>query len=117
MMMKFYEYKGCDTCRKARKFLEAKGVNFTAIPIREQPPTLAELRRMLKIHGGDLRRLFNTSGEDYRRLDLKTKLPQMSEADALALLAANGNLVKRPFVLGETWGAVGFKPEDWGKVG
>lgn len=114
MALKFYEYKGCDTCRKARKFLEAKGVKFAAIPIREQPPTPAELRRMLKIYEGNLQRLFNTSGDDYRRLNLKTKLPQMSEAEAIALLADNGNLVKRPFVLGDAWVAVGFKPEEWG---
>ncbi|MBI5775370.1 MAG: arsenate reductase family protein [Verrucomicrobia bacterium] len=116
MALKFYEYKKCDTCRKARKFLEAKGVSFTAIPIREQPPTPAELRRMLKIYGGNLRRLFNTSGEDYKRLNLKTKLAAMTETEAIALLAGNGNLVKRPFVLGDTGGAVGFKPEEWSRL-
>ena len=116
MALKFYEYKKCGTCRKAAKSLHSKGVSFTAIPIRERPPTPAELRRMLKIYGGNLRRLFNTSGEDYQRLNLKTRLAAMSEAEAIALLAANGNLVKRPFVLGDTWGAVGFKPEEWGEV-
>ena len=68
--LRFYEYRGCDTCRRARKFLEARGLAFTAIPIREQPPTPAELKRMLALYGGELRRLFNTSGGDYKAMKL-----------------------------------------------
>ncbi len=111
--MKFYEYKGCDTCRRAKKFLEARGLAFDALPIREQPPTPAELKRMLAIYGGDLRRLFNTSGGDYKAMKLAERLPKLTVDEALALLAANGNLVKRPFLLTDTSGLVGFKQPEW----
>jgi arsenate reductase len=114
--MKLYEYKGCDTCRRAKKYLEARGLVFTAIPIREQPPTKAELKRMLAIYGGDLRRLFNTSGGDYKAMKLSERLPQLTEAEALDLLDANGNLVKRPFLLTDTGGLVGFKEVEWDKL-
>jgi len=114
--MKLYEYKGCDTCRRAKKYLAAHGLDFTAIPIREQPPTKAELKRMLVIYGGDLRRLFNTSGGDYKAMKLSDRLPQLTEAEALDLLAANGNLVKRPFLLTDTGGLVGFKQPEWDKL-
>ncbi len=111
--MKIYTYAKCDTCRKAVKWLQARAIAFTEIPIREQPPTKAELKRMLAIYEGDLKRLFNTSGGDYRELKLGEKLPSMSESEAIDLLATNGNLVKRPFLLTETAGLVGFKEAEW----
>ncbi|MBO36110.1 MAG: ArsC family transcriptional regulator [Verrucomicrobiales bacterium] len=113
VVLKIYEYKGCGTCRKAVKWLEARGEEFQRVAIREQPPTEAELRRMLKVYGGNIRRLFNTSGGDYKALNLKDKLPGMSEADAIGLLMGNGNLVKRPFVLVPGGGVVGFREEEW----
>lgn len=112
-MLKVYAYAGCDTCRKALKFLKARGVSHEVIPIREQPPTPAELRRMLAAQGGDVRRLFNTSGQDYKALGLSQKLPGMTAEAALALLAGNGNLVKRPFVLAKDDAWVGFKEAEW----
>ena len=111
--MKVYSYKGCGTCRKALKFLDARKVRYTLVAIREQPPTKAELGKMLTVYGGDLRRLFNTSGVDYRAQNIKDKLKTMSREDALSLLAKNGNLVKRPFVLTEKGGIVGFDPAAW----
>jgi len=113
MKLRVYAYAGCDTCRKALKFLNEQGIAHEAVPIREQPPTVAELKTMLGYVGGELRRLFNTSGQDYKALDMKEQLPGMTEAEALKLLAGNGNLVKRPFVLGKGVGAVGFKVEEW----
>lgn len=71
---------------------------------------------MLGIYDGRLRRLFNTSGLDYKRLKLKDRLPKMKESDALSLLARNGNLVKRPFLLTLTGGAVGFHEEEWDRL-
>jgi arsenate reductase len=112
-MLKVFAYAGCDTCRKALKFLRERGVAHEVVPIRETPPTRAELARMLVFHGGDLRKLCNTSGQDYKALGLAAKLPTLPEDEALALLAGNGNLVKRPFVLGPDFGLVGFKPEEW----
>ena len=87
LTMKMYTYAKCDTCRKATKWLRDKGFDFEEIPIRETPPSPAELRKMLAIYQGDLRRLFNTSGQDYRALGMKDKLPTLSEDEAIALLA------------------------------
>ncbi|MGB0745034.1 MAG: arsenate reductase family protein [Opitutales bacterium] len=111
--MKVYTYKNCSTCRKATKWLEAKGLEFEELPIRETPPSKAELKVMLAHYDGDLRRLFNTSGGDYRELGLKDTLPSMSEAEAFELLCKRGNLVKRPFLLGDGFGLAGFKEGDW----
>jgi arsenate reductase (glutaredoxin) len=115
MSLRIYAYKNCDTCRKALKWVEARGVKHEVAPIREQPPTVPELRAMLK-KVGELRRLFNTSGQDYKALNMKERLPKMSEDDALALLARNGNLVKRPFVLSAKAGTVGFDEEEWDRL-
>jgi arsenate reductase len=114
--LRVYAYAGCDTCRKALKFLAGRGVAHEVIAIREQPPTVAELRRMLGHVGGDVRRLFNTSGQDYRAMNLKATLPKMSEDEALTLLSKNGNLVKRPFALGAKHGVVGFKLDEWERL-
>ena len=115
-MWTVYAYAGCDTCRKALRFLSDRGIPHTVIPIREQPPTKAELRRMLKLCGGEIRRLFNTSGQDYRALGMGKRLPTLSEEAAIELLAGNGNLVKRPFVLTPRGGTVGFAPEEWERL-
>jgi arsenate reductase (glutaredoxin) len=115
-MIKVYAYAGCDTCRKALNFLKERGVAHKVVPIRETPPTKAELKRMLGFYGGEIRKLFNTSGLDYRALGLGAKLPTMTESEALALLASNGNLVKRPFVLTKETGVVGFKTEEWERL-
>ncbi len=111
--IRFYGYDKCSTCRNAAKFLAARGIKVDSIPIRDQPPSPAELKTMLASHGGDIRRLFNTSGVDYRAMKLSEKLPSMSQADALALLAKNGNLVKRPFVISGNRGIVGFDESAW----
>ncbi|MCW5557446.1 MAG: arsenate reductase family protein [Verrucomicrobiae bacterium] len=112
-MLKVYAYAGCDTCRRALRFLRERNVVHEVIPIREQPPSRAELRRMLAAYGGDVRRLFNTSGQDYKALGLARKLPDLSTDEALALLAGNGNLVKRPFVLARDDAWTGFKEAEW----
>jgi arsenate reductase len=95
------------------RFLTENGVAHELIAIREQPPTKTELKRVLAATGGELRKLFNTSGQDYRALGLGAKLPELSEAEALDLLAKNGNLVKRPFVVTGAGGWVGFQADAW----
>lgn len=115
--LRVYEYARCTTCQKALKFLEKKKIPFEVIPIKEKPPTVAELKKMLAHYEGRLKKLFNTSGELYRELDLSKKLDSMSEADALKLLSQHGMLVKRPFVLGDGVGVVGFKEEEWKSLG
>jgi arsenate reductase len=112
-MLKFYGYGPCSTCRAALKFLRERGIPFTEIPIREQPPTIEELRAMLAAHGGQLRRLFNTSGQDYRAMGLKDRLPTMDLDEALRLLASHGNLVRRPFLIGPGIALVGFDAAAW----
>lgn len=112
-MITVYTLAQCSTCRDATRWLRAHGIQFVEKPIRETPPTPAELRAMLAHQRGELRRLFNSSGLEYRALGLKDKLPAMSEAEALALLAGNGSLVKRPFLLGPKTGLVGFDEARW----
>ncbi len=115
MKPKIYSYSNCGTCRKALKFLEQKKIESDIIAIRETPPTKKELKLMLGIIK-DIKKLFNTSGVDYRSLGLKDKLASMSETETLDLLSSNGNLVKRPFVLTNETGLIGFKEEEWKKV-
>ncbi len=112
-MTKMYAYSGCGSCRKASKWFEGKGLEVETVAIRETPPSEDELRRMLGIYKGELKKLFNVSGMDYRALDMKSKLPGMSEDEAIALLASNGNLIKRPFVLAGKSGLVGFKEAEF----
>lgn len=112
MIVKVYEYKNCGTCKKALKFLDSHNIEYKKIAIRETPPTKAELKKMLG-YVGELKKLFNTSGMDYRSLNMKEVLPTLSNAKAIDLLASNGNLVKRPFVLLDKTGTVGFKEDFW----
>ncbi len=111
--MEIYTLKTCDGCRKATRWLIENEIPFTEIPIRETPPSEADLRRALKQSGGELRKLFNTSGGDYRALNLKEKLPGLSVDEAIALLASNGNLIKRPFLKSCGTTLVGFRPDEW----
>jgi arsenate reductase len=111
-----YTYAKCGTCRDALKWLDQHGIPYEIKAIRETPPTPAELKSALKLMGGDLRKLFNTSGQDYREHGLKDRLPTLSEAQAIVLLSENGNLVKRPFLIGDGTALVGFKPEIWRKA-
>ena len=111
--MKLYQYPKCSTCVKARKYLDANGLEIESINIVDQAPTKDELEIMLTSYDGNIRKLFNTSGMQYRELDMKSKLPNMSDNEALDLLAGNGMLVKRPFLINGGKGIVGFKEADW----
>jgi arsenate reductase len=108
-----YTYAACSRCRDATQWLRSHNIEFVERPIRETPPSVEELRRMLVCQNGKLLRLFNTSGLEYRALKLSEKFPTMNEAEALTLLAGNGRLVKRPFVVGERFGLVGFNETAW----
>lgn len=112
-MLKVYAYKNCSTCKKAQKFLEEKGIEHKVLPIRETPPSKAELKKMLKAYEGDIKKLFNTSGQDYRAMGIKDKIADMSADEAIELLASNGNLIKRPFALSSDFAIVGFKEDAW----
>ncbi len=113
-MVIVYTYRNCSTCRKAVAWLRDKGIAFEERAIRETPPDEKELRQVLAVYAGDLRRLFNVSGQDYRSLNLKERLPEMTIDEAILLWSGNGNLVKRPFLLnGSSGGRAGFKEEEW----
>ena len=113
MKAKVYQYEKCSTCRKAIAWLREKGIEFSSFPIREQTPTKKELKTMVKTHGGEVRKLFNTSSKDYRDPELKELLPTLSEKQVLELLRERGNLIKRPFVIGDGIALQGFKAEVW----
>ncbi|MFC4993719.1 arsenate reductase family protein [Rubritalea tangerina] len=115
MAVRYYSYKNCGTCRKAKKWLVERGVAFEEVAIRDTPPSIEEFQKALAA-GYSLKALFNSSGGDYRELGMKDKLPNLSEAEALELLAGRGNLVKRPFVILDTGALVGFKEADWQKA-
>lgn len=112
-MLKIYTLSNCDTCRAATKWLRAHSIAFEEQAIRETPPLPTELRTMLAAQGGVLRKLFNTSGRDYREQKLGDKLAALTPAAAVALLTTNGNLVKRPFLIGEGVALVGFDEAAW----
>lgn len=117
MKIKVYEYNGCSTCKKALRFLDSAEIAYEKLPIVDSPPSKEELRTMvkyLKASGMDFKKLFNTSGVLYREMNIAEKLKNgMNEDEAIALLAANGKLIKRPFLLTGKNGAVGFKEADW----
>ena len=111
--MKIYHYPKCSTCVKAIKFLNSRDVKFEAIDITITPPSKSELNKMLKHYDGDIKKLFNTSGVQYRELKIAEKLKSMSAKQAVDLLATNGRLIKRPFVLTSKTGLVGFNEDEW----
>jgi len=111
--MKVYCYFKCTTCKKALKWLDENGVVYELIDIKENHPSREELKKWYDASGLPLKKFFNTSGQIYRGLELSRKLPTMSEAEQLELLAQNGMLVKRPLVIGEGFVLTGFKEAEW----
>ena len=115
--MVFVNYPKCGTCRKARKFLEEKGIAFEDRNIKEQNPTADELKEWIAKSGLPVKKFFNTSGMLYRQMELKDKLPDMSEQEMIELLATDGMLVKRPILVTEDQVLVGFKQAEWEEIG
>lgn len=111
--MLFICYPKCSTCKKAKKWLDENGIDYTERHIVESNPTYEELKKWHAISGLPLRKFFNTSGMLYKEKKLKDKLPSMSEDEQLKLLATNGMLVKRPMVVDEKTVLVGFKETEW----
>ena len=114
-MMLFLEYPKCSTCQKAKKWLDVHQILYTDRHIVEENPTYEELKDWHERSGLPLKKFFNTSGMIYKELQLKDKLPTMSEEEQLKLLATNGMLVKRPLVVKENCILTGFKEAEWGK--
>ena len=113
--MLFLQYPPCTTCQKAKKWLDDNGISYEDRHIKENNPTYEELKAWYERSGLPLKKFFNTSGIQYRALELKDKLPGMTEEEQLRLLATDGMLVKRPLVVTETSVLTGFKAEEWEK--
>ena len=115
-MIKFICYPKCTTCQKAKKWLDDNEVEYEFRDIKLYNPTLDELTDWHKKSGLPLKKLFNTSGLLYKALDLKNKLPTMSEDEMLHLLSSDGMLVKRPLLIGDDVVLIGFKEDEYGKI-
>ena len=112
-MLKFICYPKCTTCKKAEKWLCDRNAEYEARDIKQDRPTFEELTEWHKASGLPLRKFFNTSRLLYKSLELKSKLPEMTEEEMLSLLATDGMLVKRPILVGDGFVLVGFKESDW----
>ena len=113
MSVLFVEYPKCSTCQKAKKWLEANQVAFDDRHIVEENPTAQELKLWHQRSGLPLKRFFNTSGLLYKSMSLKDNLPDISEEEQYALLAADGMLVKRPLIVAEDFVLTGFREAEW----
>ena len=111
--MLFLQYPPCSTCKKAKTWLDSQGVAYTDRHIKENNPSYEELKAWYLQSGLPLKRFFNTSGLAYKALNLKERLPQMSDEEQLRLLASDGMLVKRPLLIGDDFVLVGFKQAEW----
>ena len=109
----FFCYPKCSTCQKAKKWLQENSVEFTERDIVKDNPTEAELKKFFKKSKKELKKFFNTSGILYREMELKDKLPKMTEEEMLKLLATDGKLVKRPMIVTKDFVLNGFKEEEW----
>lgn len=111
--MLFIHYPKCTTCQKAKKWLDENNIDYTERHIVENNPSYDELKQWYEKSGLELKRFFNTSGLMYKEMQLKNKLPEMSEEEQLRLLSTNGMLVKRPIVVCNDTVLVGFREAQW----
>lgn len=114
-MLKFICYPQCATCQKAKKWLDDNKIEYNLRDIKGDNPSFEELSSWYKTSGLPLKKFFNTSGLLYKSMELKDKLPSISEEEQLRLLAIDGMLVKRPLVVGKDFVLVGFKENEWGE--
>ena len=112
-MIKFICYPKCTTCQRAKKWLDDNKIEYELRDIKLDNPSLEELTEWYNKSGLPIKKFFNTSGLLYKSLDLKNKLPKMSEEEMLKLLATDGMLVKRPLLIGDNFVIVGFKETKW----
>ena len=112
-MLEFICYPRCSTCQKARKWLDESSIEYEFRDIKLENPGIDELRKWYELSGLPLRRFFNTSGLLYKSMELKTKLPNMTDEEMLELLATDGMLVKRPLLVAEEYVLVGFREAEW----
>lgn len=111
--MQFINYAKCSTCQKAKRWLDDHNISYTDRPIKEQNPTYEELSEWISRSGLPIKKFFNTSGQIYRTMQLKDKLPEMTEEQQIQLLASEGMLVKRPLLVSDSVILVGFREAEW----
>ena len=115
--MLFLHYPPCSTCKKAKAWLDSRGLTYTARHIKEENPSAEELRHWHTASGMPLKKFFNTSGLLYKSLQLKDRLPGMTEEEQYALLASDGMLVKRPILITDDGKVLtGFREQEWEKA-
>ena len=114
--MLFIQYPACSTCQKAKKWLDENGIDYTDRHIKEKNPTYEELKLWYTRSGLPLKKFFNTSGLLYKSMNLKEKLPVMTEEEQLRLLASDGMLVKRPLIVKDDLVLTGFREAEWEKL-
>ena len=114
--MLLVHYPKCSTCRKAKKWLNEKGVEFEERNIKDENPTKEEVKAWHEKSGMPLKKFFNTSGMIYREMQLKDKLPDMTEEEQYELLSTDGMLVKRPILVTDTAVVTGFREKEWEKL-
>lgn len=112
-MVLFVEYPKCTTCQKAKKWLDENGIKYVDRHIKDNNPTYDELKNWYSKSGTELKKFFNTSGLLYKSLNLKDKLPSMSDEEKLKLLSTDGMLVKRPIIIADDFVLIGFKVPEW----
>ena len=115
-MINFICYPKCTTCKKAQKWLDENNIEYTLRDIKTENPSFEELQKWHQISGKQLKKFFNTSGLIYRAMELKDKLPNMSETEMLELLSTDGMLVKRPLLVSDDFVLIGFKQSEWEEI-
>ena len=115
-MLNFICYPKCTTCQKAKRWLDEHNIEYTLRNIKESNPTFEELLKWYEISGMPLKKFFNTSGLLYKSMELKNKIPEMSEEEMLRLLSTDGMLVKRPLLVSDNFVLIGFKENNWAEI-
>lgn len=114
--MIFLCYPKCTTCQKAKKFLDENNIQYELRDIKEDNPSVEELKKWHELSKADSKKFFNTSGMAYRALNLKDKVKEMTDEERLNLLGTDGMLVKRPLLILEDNVLIGFKQKEWEEI-
>ena len=109
-MIHFYGIPNCDTVKKARKWLEAKGVDYTFHDYKKEGADPAKLAAWVDALGVDV--VLNRRGTTFRKLSDADKA-DIDAAKAVALMAEHPSLIKRPVVEYDGGVLVGFKETAW----
>jgi Spx/MgsR family transcriptional regulator len=109
--MKFYLKPACTTCRKAKSWLREKGIPAEEVDLNKGLSE-AELDRL--IGSRDYKEFLNTRNELYRERGMKQNPPARGEA--IRLMAAHPNLIRRPILVNGSKIALGFDEEKFAET-